>query len=72
MNRASYIKLKNLNCGDAIFKLLLLYKKNRIPVTIFCKWLEDLLNSISFDIILGDFDINAFALHKTCENTGFQ
>ena len=36
------------------------YKLNIIPVTIFCNWLKDLLNRIAFDIILEQFNINAF------------
>ena len=56
LNCGAYIKLKKWNRGDTIFKLLLLYKKNAILVTIFCNWLENFLKSTSFDIILGDFE----------------
>lgn len=60
MKDASYKTFKYLNCGDKSFKLLLLHKKNVTPVTIFCNWLEELVNSISFDIIFGDFNTNVF------------
>ena len=59
LNCGSYIKIKKWNRGDTIFRLLLLYKKNAILVTIFCNWLENFLKSTSFDLISGDFDINA-------------
>ena len=41
-------------------KLLLLYRKHIITVTVFCSWLQEFLTNDIVDIILGDFNINAF------------
>ena len=60
MNYASYVKFKKSNYGEKIFKMLLFYMKNGVPVNIFCNWLEHVLNIYSFYIISGDLNINAF------------
>ena len=54
MNGAPYWKFKK----KIIFELLLVQKKPVIPVTILCNWLEDLLNSILFDLNLGKINEN--------------
>ena len=53
MNGASYIKFKKFN-----LQVIATLQKNAIPVTTFCNWLEDLLNSTSLDIILRKINEN--------------
>ena len=56
---ASLVSFSKSTFEKKTIKLLLLYRKYSISVTTFCNWLEFLTNDF-VDIILGDFNINAF------------
>ena len=46
------------NSKKNYFRVITSSKKTVIPVTILCNWLEDLLNSILFDLNLGKINEN--------------
>ena len=57
---AFFITVLKSSFDNKCIKLLLLYKKHALPLNSFCDWLQGFIPNNSFDIILGDFNINGF------------
>ena len=57
---ASFITVLKSSFDNKCIKLLLLYKKHALPLNSFCDLLQVFIPNNSFDIILGDFNINGF------------
>ena len=58
----SYLTFVKSTFDSNIIKLLVLYKKNSLPLTNVCSWLQEFIFYNPVDIILRDFNINA--LHE--------
>ena len=56
----SYLNFVKSTFDSNIIKLLVLYKKDSLPLTSFCNWLQEFIFYNPVDIILGDFNIDAF------------
>ena len=60
MQGRSYVNLDKINFMNFSFKMFLLYRKNSENLTSFYENLTDINTHHSFDIILGDFNVNSF------------
>ena len=59
MQGRSYVNLNKINFINFSFRVLLLYRKNSESLNNFCENLIEINTHQNFDIILGDFNVNA-------------
>ena len=68
VNGAALITFVKSGFTSQTIKLLLLYKQHTLPLTNFCNWLQGFIASNAMDIVLGDFNINAFQENGRLKN----